>query len=284
MSKKAHGKILRSENGLFVLAVTCFVPAVQNLGKALAGRVLLVATWVLVTLGFFLTEGIRKKWRRGGLAIALSFSLGCLLLVVGYMGGRPATSISPTVARPGVDSVVPAEGRTHQPQPPLEPRTASRAGVKSPVPSQAPLIGPGAKVVQDSRNAVDSPNVIAGGDVTINPPANTNEWTVRYEFNGRKHKQRVGEITMEDGEVLVFQKIKSLYDAQNWKSLVEVCEAETRAVPEWLTPYLYAGVGYGNLGERERAIQYLEYVEKHAAGDPMYADATRLLKQLRERQ
>lgn len=281
MPGKARDKILRGENGLFLLAVMCFVPAVQYLGKVLAGRVLLVATWLLVTVGFFFTESIRKKWRRSGLAVALSLSLGCILLLVGYMGGRPATSTGPPGAPPRVAVVVPGAGSTRQPYLRPEPRAASPAEVKSPVAPQAPLIGPGAKVVQDSRNAVDSPNVIAGGDVTINPPANPNEWTVRYEFNGRRHRERAGEITMDDGEIPVFQKMKSLYDARDWKSLVDACEAEMKAVPEWLTPYLYAGVGYGNLGEREKATERLEYVEKRAAGDPQYSDAARLLKQLR---
>ena len=52
--------------------------------------------------------------------------------------------------------------------------------------------------------------------------------------------------------------------------------------PEWLTPYLCAGVAHANLGDCDQAIRRLEHVERMAASNPEYSAATRVLNQLRQ--
>ena len=83
-------------------------------------------------------------------------------------------------------------------------------------------------------------------------------------------------------EMTVFKKLLDLQKEQDWSTLRNVCEEQIKKSPEWLTPYLFAGVAYANLGEREQAIKLLEYVDKQAAGSSQYSDAARLLEVLRK--
>ena len=61
----------------------------------------------------------------------------------------------------------------------------------------------------------------------------------------------------------------------------ELCEEQIQKTPEWLTPYLCAGVANANLDRFDEAIHRLEYVEKMAACNPEYSAATRVLNQVR---
>ena len=62
----------------------------------------------------------------------------------------------------------------------------------------------------------------------------------------------------------------------------DLSEQQIRKTPEWLTPYLCAGVALANLGAEKDAIRRLEYVEKMAPDDSNYAAAARILRQLRK--
>jgi hypothetical protein len=126
--------------------------------------------------------------------------------------------------------------------------------------------------------------VIAGGPVTVNPPVNPNAPVVTYDFNGYRRESSPGKIKLTAGRAAVFQRMQSMYDAGDWGQLGQVCETEIQAVPAWLTPYLYAGVAYARLGDREKAIKRLEYVEREAAGNEDYSDAARILKLLGSQQ
>lgn len=267
-------------------------------GQVMAGRVLLVVAWLFGMLGVFSVKSIRDRWRWGALA---AIFLGGALWVTDYLVGRSAISASPAVTQSRRPHAVVAENRDSPPPPPQErekptrgrsvetavptPKAASKPTVVSPSASQrAPLIPSGVKVTQKN---VSGPNVIAGGDVTINPEVNPYAPVVTYEFNGFKHVSRpaAGEFTAESGESEAFRKIMSLNEARNWKALAELCETEIRTTPEWLTPYLFAGVAYANLGDLEKATERLEHFNKHANGVPdyagSYAESTRLLEQLR---
>jgi hypothetical protein len=184
------------------------------------------------------------------LSVVLSLSLGCLFVVAGYLEGRHGTPVRDGVARPAV------------------------AG-------QLPLIGSGATVIQNSSRAVNSPNVIARGPVTVNPPVNPNAPVITYDFNGYWREVSPGKTRLKPGRFPAFQKMHSLYEAHDWKRLVEVCEGEIRSAPTWLTPYLYSGVAYLQLGDGQRGVERLEYVERQAAGNTDYAEATRVLGALR---
>jgi hypothetical protein len=105
---------------------------------------------------------------------------------------------------------------------------------------------------------------------------------VTYDFDGVKHVQQghtFRAITGDEHET--FQELQELERQHNWPAVRDLCEIQIEKTPEWLTPYLCAGVAHANLGQRKEAIRRLEYVEKAAAGNPLYAAATRILNQLR---
>jgi len=137
-----------------------------------------------------------------------------------------------------------------------------------------------------TQNNVIGHNVInsGSGSITVNDP---NAWSVQYFPNGMRRKSRGGTIMIVDGEQAVASKILALNKTKDWKQLVQVCEAEIKAVPEWLTPYFYAGWAYANLGQDKNGIERLEHVVAIAEGDPdwksQYDDAKNLLKVLQDR-
>ena len=91
-----------------------------------------------------------------------------------------------------------------------------------------------------------------------------------------------GKIVGDDSAVADFQKLKSVYDKKDWKTLAEMSEEQIRQRPEWLTPYLLAGIAYANLGNKEAAIKNLEFVSDKSVGMKEYSDADRILKLLKQ--
>lgn len=110
-----------------------------------------------------------------------------------------------------------------------------------------------------------------------------NETTVvSYDFDGRKHvKQGHSFRVIAGDECEIFQKLQDLERELNWTAVRDLCEIQIEKTPEWLTPYLCAGVAHANLGQGREAIRRLEYVEQRAGDNPLYAAATRILNQLR---
>ena len=105
---------------------------------------------------------------------------------------------------------------------------------------------------------------------------------VTYDFNGVKHvKQGHSFRAISGDECELFLQIQDLERQRDWEAVRDLCEAQIEKTPEWLTPYLCSGVALANLGQPGEAIRRLEYVEKAAAGNPLYAAATRVLTQLR---
>lgn len=105
---------------------------------------------------------------------------------------------------------------------------------------------------------------------------------ITYDFNGVKHVQQGHNFRAITGdEFAMFQELQELERQRNWVEVRNLCEAQIEKTPEWLTPYLCAGVAYANLGQEKEAIRRLEYVEKVAAGNPSYSAATRILNELR---
>jgi len=105
---------------------------------------------------------------------------------------------------------------------------------------------------------------------------------VRYEFSGIKHIQNGRDCgTSVWDEFAVFQMIRELEKHGHWAEVRDLCEEQIGKTPEWLTPYLCAGVAHANLGDCDRAIRRLEHVERMAAANPEYSAATRVLNQLR---
>jgi hypothetical protein len=104
-----------------------------------------------------------------------------------------------------------------------------------------------------------------------------------YDFNGA-HRQNVGGgrvVASAGAETSVFRNIMQMNEAKAWAQLRDTCENQIRNTPAWLTPYLFSGVALVNLGDLAKAKERLEYVVQHAGADPNYAEAARILEQVR---
>lgn len=123
------------------------------------------------------------------------------------------------------------------------------------------------------------------GTAIVNPPVNPYAPVVTYDFNGAKRTTSKGgsKVVVEVGEeVGEYGLMAELHDKKDWKTLAEVSEARIKKTPEWLTPYVFAGVALENMGKREEAIKQLEYVFKKSGGQGEYKDAARILRELRK--
>ncbi|MDQ1558837.1 MAG: hypothetical protein QOD32_1897 [Pyrinomonadaceae bacterium] len=107
--------------------------------------------------------------------------------------------------------------------------------------------------------------------------------TSTYDFNGAKRDTSAGRVSVVVGEETgIFQKMVELEKSKSFAELKNLCEVQIKKTPEWLTPYLYLGVAYANLGDRDKAISNLEHVVVNAPGDPAYSQARVILEQLRK--
>jgi len=104
-----------------------------------------------------------------------------------------------------------------------------------------------------------------------------------YDFNGAKRETFAGGSRVIAGEeVGVFQKMDEYEISKAYPELRDLCEGQIKKTPTWLTPYLYLGVAYINLGEKDKAISNLEHVINEAPDDPVYARAGAILEQIRK--
>jgi hypothetical protein len=105
-----------------------------------------------------------------------------------------------------------------------------------------------------------------------------------YDFNGIKRVQIAGRTEVSAGrEATTFGGMVKLIQGKQWSELADVCEREITKTPEWLTPFLFAGIAYANLGRRDLALTRLEHVVERAGSDPAYKDAQRFIDALRVR-
>jgi hypothetical protein len=103
-----------------------------------------------------------------------------------------------------------------------------------------------------------------------------------YDFNGG-HRQTSGarrSLTI-GAETSVFQTMIALSSSKDWQGLEDVCERQIQATPTWLTPYYFSGIASANLGDFAKAKERLQFVVSKAGNDPDYADATRVLADLK---
>lgn len=52
--------------------------------------------------------------------------------------------------------------------------------------------------------------------------------------------------------------------------MIKISETQMKERPEWLTPYVTAGEAYLQLGQMQKALEFLELAEKRIAGNPDY--------------
>jgi hypothetical protein len=104
-----------------------------------------------------------------------------------------------------------------------------------------------------------------------------------WDFRGVKRDIRPGVIKAGAGdELAVFKKMQEYQVGRQWEALIKLCTEQIQKTPEWYTPYLFRGIGYANIGQTEKAIQDVELVTSSTPGDPEYAQATDILRQIKE--
>lgn len=171
--------------------------------------------------------------------------------------------------------------------------TTQRAAIKSTLDRVAGLVGVTApadiaKAVEELKKTVGAQQrELATAEQTIRDLEVKAEKAAQgmvetFDYNGaRRISSRPGHINLVEGpEVEVYRRMIELQGAQKWTELRVVAEKQTRTTPAWLTPYLFLGVAYANLGNRSEALRAFQHVVSKAHGDPAYAEAEQLMRRL----
>lgn len=105
--------------------------------------------------------------------------------------------------------------------------------------------------------------------VNNNPPVNPNAMTVVYDCSG--NRRSIGptpntglSVNVEvGGGQSTLQKMSELNNSHQYSELLNTCRASMITDPEWLTPYLFCGLGY--LGKRDtlNAKEMLAHYEQY---------------------
>ena len=104
-----------------------------------------------------------------------------------------------------------------------------------------------------------------------------------YDFNGALRNRTAGrESVVVEGETsAAFEKLITLQTQNAWKELASEAAQVAGKYPTWLTPRLFAGIADANLGRFAAAKANLEFVSRQSGSDPQYADASRILAQIK---
>lgn len=125
-------------------------------------------------------------------------------------------------------------------------------------------------------NQIDPDKVMAKLDEILKA-VNPNAGQVTYGFNGMRRIISPGRIEGDDGEMNVFNRLRSIQDSHDWNRLVEECDAEIKKVPDWLTPYAFKGIALLNLGKKGEGITLLEYVDQRTPNNPDFDEVRKIL-------
>lgn len=124
----------------------------------------------------------------------------------------------------------------------------------------------------------------AAGPLAGKLPADPRPAIRAYAYNGARKILLSGQPASDTDtpEHRLFGLIEQAHQDGNWSLLASVSEEAMKQSPAWLTPYLFAGEAYANLGKIDRALRMLEYVKRNGEGNPDYTYAVRHATELRE--
>lgn len=236
------------------------------------------AIWTIAAIcGLF---KLVQQWRKEGpMSLSLKGIYLALLLGFAVSGTSLYFNYRPRIVEKPVERIVEKIVPQECPKAPVCPK-ASNPQQASKQPPQIAI--PRGSKIEATTNAPDSAAVgVNTGTVTVNPPVNPYRPVITYELNGFKRETSPGKTIGDDSAVAEYRQLKDLQDAHDWKALAQMSEQEIEKRPEWLTPYLFAGIAYANLGDKDAAIKKLEYVNDKAAGLKEYGDAGRILQILK---
>jgi len=112
-------------------------------------------------------------------------------------------------------------------------------------------------------NQLDPKEVMAKLDEILNA-VDPNKPIVTYDFSGVKRIRHPGGIISDDSAGTTFDEFMNKMKAQDWTGLAKLAEQQKTERPEWLTPYFFAGMAYGNLCQKGKALSDIEYFLKKA--------------------
>lgn len=149
----------------------------------------------------------------------------------------------------------------------------------------------GSRSVSFGNDAVLKNSPITLGDngpITINPKRNpyAEHTQVTYNFHGDFRIMKEGPGGKESINIgsnrHIVDQIMELYKKKDWAALLRLCESQMKESPLWPTPHLFAGIASLNLGQKDKGISHLQHVENETAGNSQWADASRILNELRK--
>jgi hypothetical protein len=198
---------------------------------------------------------------------AIAITLTLLFLSVVIAGNH---RINPSRPAPASVPPVSVQPQPSNSQPDNKSGVSPEAGGKKRKPEK-PNAQNGEGNVSIDQHTEGNNSPITNSPITINPPVNPNAPIVTYDFGGVKHTQMGNRFEAEAGEqTTIFQELATLEKEGRWDDLRNEAESQIKAVPTWLTPYLFAAEAYANLGNKPKAIELCEYVKKQSGGNPNF--------------
>jgi tetratricopeptide (TPR) repeat protein len=74
--------------------------------------------------------------------------------------------------------------------------------------------------------------------------------------------------------------IQDLAEKNEWGQLAAAAEKQITQDPDWHLPYYFGGLAYTHLGQKEKAMEFLQKFIESSDGDPEYGKAVRALRLL----
>jgi hypothetical protein len=114
---------------------------------------------------------------------------------------------------------------------------------------------------------------------------------ITYMYDGDQRIERPGSVgsNPQNPAHQAYLKIIEAHQRKDWQSVASLSDEAIKETPEWLTPYVYRILAYGNLDKITLgdAISSVEDLKKKADGNPDYEylikQCDEILKQLRPR-
>jgi hypothetical protein len=131
------------------------------------------------------------------------------------------------------------------------------------------------------------PNAVMAKLDEILHAINPNAPKVTYSLNGSTRTISPQGVSLNLSPNPASKEIEALNAARDWPALARICERTMSETPEWYTPFVFAGIAYANLGQKDKAIDLLQRADQGMAGNTDYgmlpAEVKRLLDLLRQK-
>lgn len=126
-------------------------------------------------------------------------------------------------------------------------------------------------ISQEGKNNIAQ--VGNNNSATINPDVNFNRPVRVYDCVGYWRSSGPSAYAANEvsggGDTKAFENMAQLNNTGDFDRLIPVCEQYMKEVPDWLTPYLFCGLGELGTGHKAKARELLKYYEQHVG--PTYS-------------